>query len=34
MKAGVYYGANDIRVEEIDMPETGDDDILVKVMNS
>jgi threonine dehydrogenase-like Zn-dependent dehydrogenase len=31
MKAGVYYGARDIRQEEVPVPEIGPDDVLVKV---
>jgi L-iditol 2-dehydrogenase len=31
MKAAVFYGPGDIRLEEILVPEIGDDDILVKV---
>jgi 2-desacetyl-2-hydroxyethyl bacteriochlorophyllide A dehydrogenase len=34
MKAGVYYGARDIRTEDIEIPKTGPADILVKVMSS
>jgi L-iditol 2-dehydrogenase len=30
MKAAVYYGKNDIRVEERPVPEIGDDDVLLK----
>lgn len=31
MKAGVYYGARDIRPEEIEIPKIGPDDILINV---
>jgi len=31
MKAAIYYGPHDIRVEEIERPEAGDDGIVVKV---
>ncbi|MBN1298884.1 MAG: zinc-dependent dehydrogenase [Actinobacteria bacterium] len=31
MKAAVYYGPNDIRVEEKPVPQVGPDDILIKV---
>jgi L-iditol 2-dehydrogenase len=31
MKAGILYAINDIRCEEIDVPEIGDEEILVKV---
>jgi 2-desacetyl-2-hydroxyethyl bacteriochlorophyllide A dehydrogenase len=31
MKAAVYYGARDLRVETIDIPEVGTNDILLKV---
>jgi threonine dehydrogenase-like Zn-dependent dehydrogenase len=34
MKAGVYYGAKDIRPEEIVMPQITDDDVLVKVKSA
>ncbi|MFH1032507.1 MAG: alcohol dehydrogenase catalytic domain-containing protein [Chloroflexota bacterium] len=34
MKAGVYYGARDIRFEEIEDLKAGPDDILVKVKSS
>lgn len=30
MKAAIYYGVKDVRVEEIPMPVCGDDDVLVK----
>ena len=32
MKAGMYYNNNDVRVEELPIPEIGDHDILLKVM--
>lgn len=31
MKAAVYYGIHDIRVEDVPMPEIGGDDVLIKV---
>ncbi len=31
MKAGIYYGPGDIRVEEVDHPEAGDNGIVIKV---
>ncbi|MDH5716053.1 MAG: alcohol dehydrogenase catalytic domain-containing protein [Spirochaetia bacterium] len=31
MKAGVYYKNTDVRVEEIPVPEIGDNDVLIKV---
>ena len=31
MKAAVFYGKNDLRVEERDMPEIGKNDVLVRV---
>lgn len=31
MKAAVFYGARDLRVEEVEEPEIGRDDILIKV---
>ena len=34
MKAGVYYGARDIRLENIEDLEAGPDDILIKVKSS
>ncbi len=34
MKVGVYYNNSDVRVEGRDVPVTGDDDILVKVIAS
>lgn len=34
MKAAVYYGPQDIRVEEIPVPEIGPDEILLKVLNA
>ena len=30
MKAAIYYGVKDIRVEDIPVPECGDNDVLVK----
>lgn len=32
MKVGMYYNNNDVRLEEMPVPETGPDDILVKIM--
>ena len=34
MQAAVYHGPNDIRVEEIPIPEIGPDEILLKVLNA
>ena len=34
MKAAVYHGPNDIRVEEVPVPEIGPDEILLKVQNA
>ena len=34
MKAAVYHGPNDIRVEDIPVPEIGPDEILLKVLNA
>ena len=34
MLAAVYHGPNDIRVEEIPLPEIGADEILLKVLNA
>lgn len=34
MKVGVYYNNSDVRLEERDMPEIGDNDVLIKVMAS
>lgn len=31
MKAAVFYGKNDLRVEERDVPEIGKNDVLVRV---
>lgn len=31
MKAGIYYNKHDIRYEEIDVPEIGDGDVLIKM---
>ena len=31
MKAAIYYGARDIRIEEVECPRAGDDGIVVKV---
>lgn len=31
MKAAIFYGKHDLRVEERNIPETGDDEVLVKV---
>ncbi len=31
MKAAVYYGVRDLRVETVDIPEIGENDILLKV---
>ncbi len=31
MKAAVFYGKNDLRVEERDVPEIGRNDVLVRV---
>ena len=31
MKAGVYYGAVDMRLEDLEVPEAGPDDVLVEV---
>lgn len=31
MKAGIFYGARDMRAEEIDMPKIGPTDVLIKV---
>ena len=31
MKAAVYHGPRDIRVEQVDRPEIGDHDVLVRV---
>ncbi|HZG72829.1 MAG TPA: alcohol dehydrogenase catalytic domain-containing protein [Chondromyces sp.] len=31
MKAAVYYGPRDLRIEQMDIPEIGSDDILLKV---
>lgn len=33
MKVGMYYNNNDVRVENMPIPEIGDDEILVKVMS-
>ena len=30
MKAAIYYGQNDVRLEEREMPLAGDNDIVVK----
>ena len=34
MKAAVYYGANDIRFEEVPYPEMGPGDLIIKVLNA
>ena len=34
MKAAVYYGPNDIRVEQVPIPKIGPDEILLKVLNA
>lgn len=34
MKAAVYYGIHDLRVEDVSMPQVGDDDVLIKVKAS
>lgn len=31
MKAGVFYGAHDLRIEEIPQPEVGEDEVLIQV---
>ena len=31
MKAAVFYGKHDIKVEEVPMPQVGDRDVLIKV---
>jgi L-iditol 2-dehydrogenase len=31
MKAAIYHGVNDVRLEEVPVPEIGDDEILVRV---
>lgn len=31
VKAGIFYGARDMRAEDIDIPKTGPDDVLIKV---
>lgn len=32
MKAAVFYGKNDLRIEDIDMPQVNEDEVLIKVM--
>ena len=34
MKVGMYYNNKDVRIEELPVPEIGDNDILIKVMAS
>ena len=34
MQAAVYHGPNDIRVEEVPIPQIGPDEILIKVLNA
>ena len=34
MLAAVYHGPNDLRVEEVPMPEIGSDEVLLKVLNA
>ncbi len=34
MKVGMYYNNTDVRVQEMPVPETGPDDILIKIMAS
>ena len=33
IKAAILYKPEDIRVEEVDMPQIGEDDVLIKVKN-
>ena len=32
MKSAVFYGKHDIKVEEVEMPQLGNQDVLIKVM--
>ena len=34
MKVAMYYNNNDVRIEEMPVPEIGPDELLVKVMAS
>lgn len=34
MKAGIYYGIKDVRVEEVDTPHAGENDVVVKLVRS
>lgn len=34
MQAAVYHGPNDIRIEEVPVPQIGPDEILIKVLNA
>lgn len=34
MRAAVYYGPNDLRVEDVPMPEVGPEDVLIRVLSA